>query len=253
MNMSNKQPTIRIVKFQPASPSHHQEIKALHTEQESKRFGHKRAITQTFYPRGNTRMPLTDLIVTPTSSKNIRQLMLQSTQKQASIEETSDKLSFMHQDGKANPFYVDVPDTNLQEEEVPQVITKKRGFHRKTNSCTDSLAKAARINYSTSVSSHNTLHDTHSASGHTEDEKKLSNFSQEKLSPQKPHRSIGGDAIKVEVSYNKHFKTIEKIHEAKQKAQQINDQIVRQSQFIQNDEEEEADFQELYNTLKSHL
>lgn len=251
VNMSIKQPTIRIVKFQPASPSHHpqQEIKNLYMDQENKRFGHKRALTQTFYPRGNARMPSTDLIITPTSSKNIRHL---ATQKQASREENSDKLSFMHYNEKMNPFFVDVPATNL-EEESPPVLPKGRSFHRKTNSVSDSLAKQARINYSTSVSSHNTLHDTHSASGHTEDEKKLSNFSQEKLSPQKPHRTIGGDAIKIEVSYNKHFKTIEKIHEAKQKAQQINDQVVRQSQFIQNDEEEEANFQELYNVLKSHL
>ena len=118
----------------------------------------------------------------------------------------------------------------------------------------DSLIKVARMNYSTSVSSHNTLQDTNSPSGYYGNDKKVSTGSKENDNLNQCQRMLNEYQIKGEAAAaNKHFKTIGKFYEAKQKAQLIDDQYIRQSQFIKDDEDEEANFQELYDVLKSHV
>ena len=164
------------------------------------------------------------------------------------------KSTFFDQNSKIGrkDFYVDGIVHNFEEstEHPPQ---RAQGRHRKTISISDSLLKGNRIiNNSTSTSSHNTLpHDTH-LFGTPEDDQKAHS----RVIINKGRRSVcqspTTNPIKVEATYqNKNLKTVSKLTDAKEKAKHYSDKIVRQYQFIQDDEDEEVNFQQLCKALES--
>ena len=54
-------------------------------------------------------------------------------------------------------------------------------------------------------------------------------------------------------SSKQNFKTIDKLADAKHKAQHYSDQFIKQHQFNKEDEDEEANFLELCDVLNAHL
>lgn len=204
---------------------------------------HRRSTTQVHYPRVYVRKQSTEgKMSTPATPKNFKQLFT-GFQSHPSLDEHSRKSSFIAHDDKVVPNSQFLAESKLEVEDTKSMSPTKNSIsHRRTNSMNDSFLKMARMSYSTSVSSHNTLQDTQSPSIQTVDEKKIEDSART--------RRILSDNPSI---FNKNFKTIGKIQEAKQKALLIDDQYIRQSQFLRDDEEEEANFQELCDALNSHL
>lgn len=238
--ISNQQP-IRVSRLQPGESNAQYDPDS--QQKLLKKFITKRPLTQSSYQRSTGRLPSADMVRAPSRAGNLREFQ-QVIQHPASNNKSSEKLNTLQSDGKIVPgghFYVDLP--GLEGFESPQVVndTNNNKNQSKRSSISDSATKGGRINYSTSVSSHN----THQESGHIDDDKRISWNIQEKRQSR--------DEISRENSlYNKQFKTIEKLQGAKYKAQQINEQVIKQTQFIKNDEEEEANFKELCDALNSH-
>lgn len=174
---------------------------------------------------------------------------LQSTQcsfKVASCEKQNNKSICLNKElstGKTPAFNL----FNFTPEGLAKPSSQKAGseprFHRKTISTPDSMLKAIRI----ATNNHNntsTLQD--------------SNIPNHLVTRNKVFKSKGSitndqqltdECILLESNHNsstlKNSKTIVRLANAKEKALQYNDQIIRQYQFNQDDEEEEANFQEL--------
>lgn len=116
------------------------------------------------------------------------------------------------------------------------------------------VGKGRVFNFSMSDGSQNTVVvDAHTPLTSSKEERKFHD-STPKTPNMRPSSSTHSDAIRVESSHDqRHYKTIDRIQEAKRNANLYNDQMIKQYQFNKEDEEEELNFLELCDALNSHL
>ena len=229
------QPAARAFKQPVSIPTSKPEITSDYSEAPvvpMRQLTHKRSATQTNIHKSSTR-PSSIEIIDNSQGSNGAKRFLHKPQTPLAKEEVGEKLSFMAHDGKINTngcFFVELPVPNFIEDNSSLMMNK--GYQRHVEKMvTTPSSRITRASYSTSISSHNTLVD---------EEKKRGNGVRKDEIPQKN-----------KLLSSKSFKTIDKICEAKSKAQQISDQVIRQHRFIRDDEEEEANFREMYNVLNS--
>lgn len=256
-----KQPGIRIMKYNTRAESHNTDpqspiigsklsdfltIRASGTQQN---FHHKKSLTLT--NQRIVRSPTTDTYVNKIHNNNNNVPVQQDS---FELLNPKSRLTFQGIEAvkaERGQFFVDVSGSNFEEEttECTHNTQIKQG-----NSTLASTTKAKIMNFSTSMSSQNTLiSDPFTPLMNPNEEHRLTNFTNGSRRI-RPLRHFNSDQIKIEPSHNqRNFKAAERISEAKEKAKLYNDQAIKQHQFNRDDEEEEQNFLELCGVLNTHL